>query len=156
MSGWIAGITAASLLAAAALALTPPGRVRQVTRLACGLMCALAVAGPLARLDIGALAPGMAAYEQRARLITGQAEEEAKMLDRTYIEERCEAYILAKAADAAIAMDGVSLSARWDEKDHVWYPWSVTVQAPYNSALAASIEAELGIPASRQEWSGDG
>ena len=155
MREWITGITASSLLAALALALTPPGRVRQVTRLACGLMCALAVAAPLTHLDVGALAPSLAAYEQRARQITGQAEEEAKMMDRTYIEERCEAYILAKAADADLAVDGVLVSARWDEDYHVWYPWTVTVYAPYSGALAASIEAELGIPAGRQNWSGD-
>ena len=156
MREWIAGITAASLLAAVALALTPPGRVRQVTRLACGLLCALAVAGPLARLDVGLLAPSIAAYEQRALEITGQAEEEAKMLDRTYIEERCQAYILAKAAETGAAVDGVSLSARWDEDGRVWYPWAVTLHGPYNAALAASIEAELGIPAARQEWRSDG
>ena len=156
MKQWVTGIAAASLLAAIAMALTPSGRVRQVTRLVCGLVCALAVARPLLQLDVGALAPGIALYEQRAQAVIGQAEEEAKLLDRTYIEERCEAYILAKAADAELAVDGVSLSARWDEQDHIWYPWSVTVYAPYNSALAASIEAELGIPPARQEWQADG
>lgn len=148
-------ITAASLLSAVAMALTPAGRVKQVTRLACGLMCALAVAGPLVRLDFGSLASSLALYEQRARAITDKAEEEAKMMDRTYIEERCEAYILAKATEAELVVDGVSLSARWDDEDLVWYPWSVTVDAPYNEWLAGLMEAELGVPAVRQEWRDD-
>lgn len=155
MRQWVSSITAASMLAAVAMALTPSGRVKQVLRLACALMCALAVAGPLAKLDLGGLAAAMAKYEQKAEAITAQAEEEAKMLDRTYIEERCEAYILAKAAEAELAVDGVSLSARWDEDGLVWYPWSVTVQAPYNGGLAGLIESELGIPAERQDWRDD-
>lgn len=156
MRRWIVSITAASLLAAIAMTLTPTGRVKQVTRLACGLMCALAVAGPLVRLDLGGLASSMALYEQRAESITSQAEEETKMMDRTYIEDRCEAYILAKAAEAELAVDGVDLSARWDEEDLVWYPWTVTVDAAYNRWLADLIEGSLGIPAVRQDWRDDG
>ncbi len=156
MRQWIMGVTAASLLASVAMALTPKGRVRQVTGLVCGLMCALAVAGPLVKLDYQALAAAVAQYEQRARQITGQAEEEAKMLDRTYIEDRCEAYILAKAAEAELAVKGVTLSARWDESAHVWYPWTAAVDAPYSAWLAGVIESELGIPPERQSWSDDG
>ncbi len=155
MRQWVLSITAASLLAAVAMALTPPGRVKQVLRLACGLMCALAVAGPVVRLDFGTLASSIAQYEQQAEVITEQAEEEAKMLDRTYIEDKCEAYILAKAAEAGLDVKGVSLSARWDEEDLLWYPWAVTVDAPYSGRLAGVIEAELGIPAERQAWRSD-
>ena len=75
MRQWMMSVTAASLISAIAMALTPAGRVRQVTKLACGLLCALAVASPVLKLDIGALAASMAAYEQRAQQITQQAEE---------------------------------------------------------------------------------
>lgn len=156
MRQWILSVTAASVLSAVAMALTPPGRVRQVTRLACGLMCALAVAGPLARLDLDSLARSIALYGQRARVIADQAEEETKLLERTYIEEQCEAYIFAKAAEAELAVDGVDLSARWDEEDLVWYPWAVTVDAAYDSRLAGLIEGSLGIPPQRQTWRDDG
>lgn len=149
-------IAAASLLSAIVMALTPPGRVRQVTRLVCGLMCALTVAGPLAQLDISGLAADIARYEQQADRIVRQAQEEEKMLERTYIEEQCRAYILGKAAERGLTPDGVSLTARWDEDAQVWYPWEVTVQAPYDSGLAAGIEAQLGIPAERQRWQTDG
>lgn len=152
MRDWIVHITAASLLAAMAMAMTPKGRVRQVTRLVCGLMCALAVAGPLTQLDAGALASGLARYEQRAGQIVSQAQEEEKMLERTYIEQQCQAYILGKADESGIVPGEVSVTARWDGDAGVWYPWSVTLGAPYDSALATSIEAELGIPADRQRW----
>lgn len=156
MRQWIASIAAASLLASVAMALTPKGRVRQVTKLTCGLMCALAVAGPLVQLDFQSLAASIAAYEKRAEEITSQGTEEGKMLERTYIEERCAAYILGKATEAdKVAADGVTVTARWDEDDLVWYPWEVTVNAPYSSRLSAAIEGELGIPGERQSWRGD-
>ncbi len=154
MRQWIAHITAASLLSAIAMAVTPKGRVRQVTRLACGLMCALAVAAPLAEVDVGALASGLALYRQRAEQIVTQAGEEEKTMERTYIEQQCQAYILGKADERGLALGAVELTARWDDQARVWYPWSVTIAAPMDSALSAVIEAELGIPAERQRWTG--
>ncbi len=149
MRQWIAAIAAASVLSAMAMALTPKGRVRQVTGLACALVCALAVASPVTELDLGELAAGIAGYEQRARAVVSDAEEEAKMLDRTYIEERCQAYILGKAGPDTAA---VTVTARWDEEQLVWYPWSAQVDGAYDAALAAVMEGELGIPPSRQSW----
>ncbi len=156
MRQWITGVTAASLLASIAMALTPKGRVRQVTSLVCGLMCALAVAGPLVKLDYKALASGAALYAQRAEQVAADAQEEAKMLDRTYIQDRCQAYILAKAAEGGLDVDGVRLQARWDESGCVWYPWSVEVDGDRDPRLAGLIESELGIPPERQSWRNDG
>ncbi len=155
MRQWIIGIAAASLLSSMAMAATPPGRVRQVTRLACGLMCALAVASPVLKLDMTSLALGLAAYEMQAGEIRVQAEEETKMLNRTYIEEQLEAYILGKAAEKGAAVDGVDLSARWDSEELLWYPWQVTVDGAYDAGLSSVIEAELGIPRERQDWRDD-
>ncbi len=155
MRQWIEAVTAASALAAIAMALTPRGRVRQVTRLACGVICALAVLSPVAKLDVDGLAEGMAAYRRQADEIVTQAEEEAKYMDRTYIQERCEAYISGKAAWAGDPPQ-VQVTAQWDEEELIWVPWSVTVDAAYDGALSAAIEGELGIPASRQQWRSDG
>ena len=78
------------------------------------------------------------------------------MLDRTYIEERCQAYILSKAAQLGAPVTEARVTARWEEDDMVWYPWTVTLDCPRHAALAGLIEGELGIPAERQEWSADG
>lgn len=155
MKQWLTAVVGASLLSSIALALTPPGRVKYVTRLVCGLVCALAIASPVLEIDIDKLAVSMAEYQQQAQMVTEQAEEDAKMLERTYIEEECEAYILAKATEADAAVNGVSVSARWDDEALVWYPWQAALDGPYNEALSKILEAELGIPRQRQEWSGD-
>ncbi len=152
MKQWIMGIMAASLLSSIALALCPAGRVKSVTRLVCGLVCALAIASPILRLDIDSLAVGIAAYEQQAEKITRQAEEEEKMLERTYIEEKYAAYILAKATETGASVQDAVVLAQWNDEALVWYPWQVTLYGTYSAELSRSIESELGIPAGRQEW----
>lgn len=156
MRDWVLGIFAASLLGALALALCPPGRVRTITKMVCGVVCALAVASPLLELDTASLARGMAEYRRQAEILAAGGEEEGKMLERTYIEEECAAYICAKAAEKGAEIDSASVLARWDDGDLVWYPWSVTVDGGYSAALAAVIEGDLGVPPERQEWSEDG
>ena len=155
MKQWISGIAAASVLSAMAMALTPKGSVRQVTRLCCGLLCALAVAAPILRLDYQALGASIALYKQQADAITSQAEEEGKMLERTYIQDKCRTYILSKAARLGAPVDEVTVAARWDDGDGVWYPWTVSVEGAYHAGLAAAIEGELGVPAERQMWHAD-
>ncbi|MCD8116710.1 MAG: hypothetical protein LUE21_06300 [Oscillospiraceae bacterium] len=155
MKEWIMGIVAASVLRAIAMALTPPGRVRSVTGLVSTIVCALALVSPVMEIDLDDLAVGIAEYEQMAEEVVEQAEEETKMLNRTYIEEEYEAYILDKAAETGVAVQEISVTARWDEDALVWYPWQVVLGAAYDRTLSQTIEAELGIPAERQEWSGD-
>ena len=156
MRDWIHGIFAASLLCAVAMALCPPGRVRRVTRLVCGLACALAIAQPIMALDPAALSVGLAEYRRQAQILRESGEEEEKMLERTYIEDQCSAYILDKAEEIGVSLAGASVEARWDDEALLWYPWSVTLDGAYTAPLSRAIEGELGIPLSRQNWSDDG
>lgn len=154
MTQWLTGIVAASAISAFAMLVTPAGRVRHVTRMTCGILCALAMISPVLRLDPEILAVSMAAYEQAAQSVLEQAEEESKMLERSYIEEECGAYILSKASERQIPVLSVSVSARWDNDLAVWYPWSVQFEGEYSPALAQVAESDLGIPAERQTWTG--
>ena len=152
MKDWLVSVAAASLLSSAALALCPEGRVKRILRLVCGVMCALALASPVLALDVTTVSAAMAEYGQAAEKITSSAEEEKKMLERTYIEERCEAYILDKAAQLGAALSAASVLARWDEEALVWFPWEASLNGPQDIRLSRAIEADLGIPAQRQRW----
>lgn len=154
MREWLIGIVAASVISSMAMLLTPDGRVRTVTKLSCGVMCALAIAGPIMELDMEKLSVSIAAYEQAAQKITQQAEEEANLLERTYIEDECAAYILSKATETHGELTGAEVSARWDEEALVWYPWAATLYGDYDAILSSGIEEDLGIPPERQTWSG--
>ncbi|MCD8322870.1 MAG: hypothetical protein LUC89_08315 [Oscillospiraceae bacterium] len=155
MKSWITGIVAASVLRAVAMALTPPGRVRSVTGLVCTIVCTLALVSPVLELDLDDLAVGFAEYEQMAESVIEQSEEESKMLNRAYIEGEYEAYILGKAVETGVTVEEVSVTARWDEEALVWYPWQAVLSGVYDETLSQTIEAELGIPAERQEWTDD-
>ena len=78
------------------------------------------------------------------------------MLERTYIEEECAAYICGKAAAAGAEIAGVSVQARWDEDGLVWYPWAAKIYGVYDPTLSGIIEEDLGVPRERQEWRNDG
>ena len=81
------------------------------------------------------------------------------MLERTYIEEQCAAYILAKAGQVGAEVESVSVRAQWDDGALVWYPREAVMTGRYSEALARAVEAELGIPPERQSWreeAGDG
>lgn len=152
MRKWLLGVVYAAVLSSAALTLTPAGRVKSVTRLCCGLLCALALAGPLLELDMEKLSVSIAVYEQAAQSVVENAEEEAKTMERTYIEERCEAYILAKATETGVELTAVSVTARWDGDAGVWYPYEAVLSGPYSPTLSRAMEADLGIADENQTW----
>lgn len=155
MRQWLLGIVYAAVISSAALTVVPSGRVKNVTRLCCGLLCALAMAGPVLELDMEKLSVSIAAYEQAAQSVVENAQEEAKTMERTYIEEKCAAYILGKASESGAAVSGVAVTARWDAETGVWYPWAVSVEGAYSASLARAMEAELGISVRRQTWEED-
>lgn len=152
MKEWLQGIVAASVISSLAMILTPPGRVRFVTRMACGILCSLAIVSPVLRLDMQALSVSIASYEQAAQKVTKQAEEESKMLERTYIEQECQAYILSKAEENGVPLGQVHVSARWDDDAGVWYPWSADMDCSHSPRLSVMLESSLGIPPERQNW----
>lgn len=152
MKEWLLGIVYASLISSAAQVICPDGRVKNVMKLCCGLLCALALAGPLLKLDGEQLSVGLAVYEQAARAAVEGAQEEAKTVERAYIEEACAAYILGKATETGAGVSGVSVTAKWDGENGVWYPWTVTLSGVFHEGLSRQIEADLGMPVQRQIW----
>lgn len=76
-------------------------------------------------------------------------------LQRTVIESELRAYILDKAAQCGVSLADAQVTLQWST-DGYWYPYAVrlvTAGAAENSHLAQTIEADLGIPRARQEWS---
>ena len=153
---WILGMAGAAALCAAALALTPPGRVQKVQKLVCSMVMLLALISPLYSLDTGALARAMARSRETELALSRQAEQAEQRLSRSIIEEECAAYILDKAGETGVTLDAASVTARWDE-DGFWYPWQAQLDGAQDCRrqLAPVIEAQLGIPEARQYWSCD-
>ena len=85
----------------------------------------------------------------------GAVSDSSERLQRTVIESELRAYILDKAAQCGVSLADAQVTLQWST-DGYWYPYAVrlvTAGATENSRLAQTIEADLGIPRARQEWS---
>ena len=94
-----------------------------------------------------------ARYGEEARRTAEGGQEEARELNRSVIEAECAAYILDKAEALGLEACEAAVQADWDAEGF-WVPRRCSVRRTggYDAALSAAIEAELGIPAERQEW----
>ena len=153
LTDWVRALCGAAVICAAAMALCPDGRVKRVLRLVCGLVMACALLSPVLELDFDAYSSALSGYGEAARAAAEGAQEEARLSSRGVIEEECAAYILDKAEALGLTGCSASVCAEWDSAGY-WVPRSCRVCCPggRSEALAAAIEADLGIPRSRQEW----
>lgn len=154
LQNWIRALCGGAVFAAIALTITPKGRVRQVLRLACGLMLALVLLSPLAEISWDGYAAYLAQYRQEAEAAVAQTQEAANQYNRRIIEQECAAYIWDKAGEREITLSSVTVTCAWSNVGN-WYPASVTIisTSGYSALLAAEIAGELGIPETMQNWS---
>lgn len=153
---WVRAIAGASMICAAAMALTPSGRTKGVLKLVCGLVLVIAMIEPLMKGGLDSLSLDISEYRRQADEITGSAEIKENGLSRTIIEDELGAYILDKAAELGIPMEAVAVALQWGESG-CWYPYEVRLtgrpQLREKELLEGCIEAELGVPRQRQYWS---
>ena len=157
-SEWVRAIAGAALICAAATALTPKGKVKNVLKLICGIVLITAMINPVIKQDFPSMSMDISKYRKDADEIIGSAEEKQNNLSRTIIENELEAYILDKAQSLNVELASVEVSAKWGDEG-CWYPYEVNITANIpqmeQNLLSNSIEAELGVPKERQYWSGN-
>ncbi len=154
---WVRAIAGAALICAAATALTPKGKVKNVLKLLCGIVLITAMINPFINEELPTVSMDMAEYRREAEEIIGRAEEKENSLSRTIIEDELETYILDKAKSMDAELQSVEVSVKWGDEG-CWYPYEVRVTADIpqreKNLISNSIEAELGVPDERQYWSG--
>ena len=120
-------------------------------------MCA-AFISPLAGIDLDGYSETLAGFKLEAEAFASQGETYSKNLNRTIIEDECEAYILDKAENLGIQLDEVEVLAVWSDEGY-WYPSEASIKGSLSQAernrMSSYIEAELGISAGNQQWSGE-
>ena len=154
--GYLLRLTAGAFLSAGLLALIPKGTSKKAAAVLCGLVMLLLALTPLAQLDYDALSEAISRLElEKEEARTGIEIRNQELVARI-ISGRVQAYILDKAAQCGAALDDAQVTLQWST-DGYWYPQSVRLvtsgPAAENSRLAQIIEAELGVPRTRQEWS---
>ena len=153
---WLHAVIYTGVECSIALMLSPDGRVKNALKILCAVAMCAAIVSPLSELDFDAYSKAMARCKLDAEQYADQGEQYSKNLNRTIIEDECRAYILDKADETGIELAEVTVTAEWST-DGYWYPQSVRLvtsgPAAENSRLAQIIEADLGVPRTRQEWS---
>ena len=154
LSGWITAVTAAAILSAVALTVTPDGGVKKVTQLVCGLVLTLTALTPVLSLrlqDVQLTLP----EPQEDRAYTKRVEAGQSVL-KQLIQERTGAYIESKAQ--ALGLDAGVICEAEETEAGLFVPVSVKITAasPLSEELrqtfSAWIAAECGIPAGRQQF----
>ncbi len=155
VGSWIRGIATAAIITGIAMAATPPGRIREVMKMTCGVVMILAIISPLLGKQLPGLSVDLSKYRQEAAELAQSAWTESSNLDRSYIEGKCAAYISEKAAAMGIDLSSVRVIAEWSGEG-CWYPDEVHIVSDVStvdkSAVSAIIESELGIPEEKQIW----
>lgn len=150
--GWLLTVIGASLICALADALMPPGAVRRVGRLVCGLVLLGAILSPLTQLDLSSgqrwLEDYLASLEAREEDLTETVNSQMKVI----IEQEYAAYIVDKAARLGVACS-VQVECALSEEG-LYLPARVRVSGALTekerAQIAQIIQEDLGVPQSEQ------
>lgn len=153
---YLTGVIYTCAFCSAILMITPKGRVRSVVSLACAVAVILSLVIPVTGLDFSQYSELLAGYKKQAEIEAEKGSRNSNNLNRLYIEEQCETYILDKAENIGISISGVSVFLEWSENG-CWYPVSAEIDCDCSEnermKLESYIESELGISRKEQKWS---
>lgn len=154
LRAWLLALAGAALLTALAAMFPTSESLRRIVKLIGGVALTCLLFSPLVSFDYDSYAAAL--QECRVPVSTdGAVSDSSERLQRTVIESELRAYILDKAAQCGVSLADAQVTLQWST-DGYWYPYAVrlvTSGAAENSRLAQTIEADLGIPRARQEWS---
>ena len=147
-----------SLFCGIALGLMPEGGVKKAASIACTVVLVMTVLLPLGTLDVSQYSLELAKYREIGEQLEERGDAFRDSMSRTVIEQECEAYIMDKAEAMGITVDTVKVRAFWNSEG-VWVPESAEIRSGCGESekkrLSYLIFADLGIPAEKQEWSGN-
>ena len=156
LRAWLNAVIYTGVICGIALMITPGGRVKKALTVLCGAAMCVAFISPLAGIDLDGYSETLAGFKLEAEAFAAQGESYSKNLNRTIIEDECEAYILDKAEKLGVQLDEVEVLAVWSDEGY-WYPSEAAIKGSLNQdqreRMSAYIEAELGISTDKQQWS---
>ena len=136
---YLMALVACALLAALASALLPEGAARRAVCFACGLLTLVCAVRPLLRIDTQTLARSISRLEMEQDAARTGVEVKNRELVSAIIKEKCETYILDKAAQLDLAVSAVHLTGEPTPEQKL--------------QLQRYIERVLAIPKEEQTWS---
>lgn len=146
LRSWLMDVLAASLLVAVAQTIMPDGAVKQVGRLACGLILFLAVARPVVGVNYSALTDAIRQYQASLAQTQETLTETGEQLTESIIARETEAYIQDKSSALGLTCE---IQVDWDRSGEVLVPSRVTVSGPLTGeeqeTLTRTLTEDLGV-----------
>lgn len=149
---WLLSIVAAGMICAISAALVRGGMPEGVTRFTGGLLLLLAVALPLAKLDLSALFERLDAQWSARDFEAEEYEARAQKLLQEQVADVTQRLVLAQASSLGMEVEVcVTVSTEG-------LPQPLTVELfgeatpAQRTALSAYLSDAIGIPPSRQKW----
>ena len=159
MESGIRELCAISVICGLLYRLTPEGSARRAMSFVCSVVILACVADGVRGLDLDVYALELSQNREREQAFLARATETRDALDRMVIEREYAAYILDTARQQRIPLQSAEVLAEWSVEG-LWVPYSVklygTAGKEERQLLGERIQADLGIPRTRQEWTGDG
>ncbi len=154
LRSWILGLAGAAVFCAVMTEICPKGAVKNIVKVLCGIVMAIALISPVLKLDMPGYSMNMAKYRLRGEEIAAAGREMSDNMSRTIIEEDCRAYILDKGAALGAEITDAVVKLKWSGEGF-WYPVECEIWGEYYEPLSRLIESELGIMKENQKWSKD-
>jgi stage III sporulation protein AF len=154
LKGWLMGLIALSVVCAAAEGLMPPGSVKRVGKLVCGLALLWMLLRPLSVWKGVSLSGAMEDWASRLEEQTEQLEHQTGLSRRSVIEQHFAAYIADKGRLLGVPCRVEVVCAPGEEG--LWLPESVRLwgdfEAVAQSRMTQLLSEELGIPVEEQTY----
>ncbi|MCD7760683.1 MAG: hypothetical protein LUH16_02755 [Clostridiales bacterium] len=143
---WLLGVIAVSFLTAAAQAVMPDGAVKQVGRLACGLILFLSMVRPLLGMDYGSLSQALRDYQEELSARQETLEETGKELTGDIIAEETDAYIQDMTEELGV---DCRITVEWNWEEETPTPVQAIVTGELSNgdraALTEALVRDLGL-----------
>ena len=147
-------VVAAALLCGILSSIFHQGKSKELLRILCGIFLTFTVLKPIIGADWTKFLEESIIFESDAQQAAALGENMARQATAELIKEKCQAYILDKAAELNVSITAeVTVSEEESPK-----PISVVISgqiSPYSRAKLESIlETDLGIAKENQVWTG--
>ena len=151
---WLMAVITVSVVIAGAKSLMPPGGVRQVGQLVCGLVLMCVLLRPLCAVEGISVARFLEDYTYEIQTRETELKQQAEYSRQSVIEQFCGTYIVEQAAQL-----GLECRAEVEcvlNGDGLWIPQSARLWGAFDdvtqSRLTQLLETELGILPAAQTY----
>ena len=154
LSRWILKIVVLSVICAITEEVMPPGGVKRVGKLACGLVIMWEMLTPVVQIQEYLKRDWNSEYELQLEQATQELKERVSWERKNIIENQYAAYIVDKAAQMGVTCT-VQVECREGEEG-LYFPKNVKIIGEISdveqSQMMQLLEKELEIPAQQQEY----